>query len=48
MRIVVCDPGHGFDVMDVANPFDGDSLLKADGREIFVNESADGRSPLRR
>jgi serine/threonine-protein kinase RsbW len=36
VRIVVRDPGRGFDVMGVANPLDGDNLLKADGRGIFL------------
>jgi anti-sigma regulatory factor (Ser/Thr protein kinase) len=36
VRIVVRDPGRGFDVTDVANPLDGDNLLKADGRGIFL------------
>ena len=36
VRIVVRDPGRGFDVMGVANPLDGDNLLKGGGRGIFL------------
>ena len=36
VRIVVRDPGRGFDVMGVANPLDGDNLLKENGRGIFL------------
>ena len=36
VRIVVRDPGRGFDLKDVSNPLDGDNLLKENGRGIFL------------
>ena len=36
VRIVVRDPGRGFDLVGVANPLDSDNVLKASGRGIFL------------
>jgi GAF domain-containing protein len=36
VRIVVRDPGRGFDLVDVPNPLEGTNLLKANGRGIFL------------
>jgi len=36
VRIVVRDPGCGFDLRDVSNPLEGPNLLKANGRGIFL------------
>jgi anti-sigma regulatory factor (Ser/Thr protein kinase) len=36
VRIVVRDPGGGFDLRDVPNPLEGTNPLKANGRGIFL------------
>jgi serine/threonine-protein kinase RsbW len=36
VRIVVRDPGRGFDLRDVPNPLEGSNPLKANGRGIFL------------
>jgi anti-sigma regulatory factor (Ser/Thr protein kinase) len=36
VRIVVRDPGRGFDLRDVPNPLEGTNPLKANGRGIFL------------
>jgi anti-sigma regulatory factor (Ser/Thr protein kinase) len=36
VRIVVCDPGRGFDLEDVPDPLEGNNPLKASGRGIFL------------
>ena len=36
VRIVVRDPGRGFDLKDVPNPLEGNNPLKASGRGIFL------------
>ena len=36
MRIVVRDPGCGFDLRDVPNPLEGTNPLKANGRGIVL------------
>jgi len=36
VRIVVRDPGRGFDLKDVSNPLEGNNPLKASGRGIFL------------
>ena len=36
LMIVVRDPGTGFDPSKVANPLDGDNMLKPSGRGVFL------------
>jgi len=42
LTIVIRDPGPGFKVDQVPNPLEGDNILKASGRGVFlINELMD-------